>query len=691
MGKLSKQENSAGRPSSQSQLPRFESFRYIVPNVFVDDEPQANAGILPVNFESFNHHEEEIIKKKKPSKKSMFNVKNNRQLNNLRQKVIERNFRGGFNTINKPGNKEYKSTKREKPKKRKIRIEEKRQSINGRMGTIYAENIRQSLEDIEKGIGEVVKKISVYSKKKVPKFEKNRNMHKTRNIEIKNIQTNENVKKKSNRTSLANENRPKKTKKNAKKRKSISRSTRKKMNDAIPSSYKHSKKNSNLFSEFSSSGKTFAMFSSSLKNSLVQNERRQSTADKLKQGLISLKNSGVFNKKPGFKKKIKNANISLSATRGNIYEQSPMRKKNTKKSRDHSLKKIRKTKSIRSSNKGIKNPRKSISKSLKKKQNKNGNSSRGKKKKNKTLKSLNLSKHLIQTADNSSTIKKLKSRRKSKNRSMKFENELSSLFKKKKKPMEIKSFNQSKITKSKTSVNKHALNSPFSFISDDSSEESLNLTESEVIHTSKKRRSSYMDPNFSINNKEIEMFKKRKSLFENQKNQKQINSNRPQKIYHKKTQSQVDLRKKKEKRGKSNNKIASKSPKKIKTSMLSKTYTQNKYNSKISKNSLHSLLYKKLKTSNLTSGAKKNGINSDRSGISKSNLYENKSYSGVAKIKKFYTNKRDNKKKTISFRSKLEGESKGYKNLYQKKKEGHARLRKATQKQFAKYFGTNKD
>jgi hypothetical protein len=656
--------------------------------VFVEDDPQTNAGILPVNFESFNRHEEDIVKKKKSSKKSMFNVKNNRQLNNLRQKVLERNFRGGFNTLNyenKSAFSAYKTSKKEKPVKRKIRIEEKRQSINGRMGSIYAENIRQSLEDIEKGIGEVVKKISVYSKKKSLKPEKNRPMHKTRNIEIKNIQTNEELKKKSNRTSLANENKPKKVKKSSKKRKSISRSTRKKMDDSTSSSYKHSKKNSNLFSEFSSSGKTFALFSSSLKNSLLQNEKRQTTAEKLKRGLISLKNSGVFKKKPVSKKTSRNINISLSATRGNKYEQSPMRSNKNKKSRDHSLKKIRQSKSIRSSNKGGKTSRKSISKSLKKKTKRSGNNSKGKKKKTKGLKSLHLSKHLIETTGSSSTIQRLKSKKRSKNKSMKFQNELNSLFKKKKKPNEVISFNQPKNKKNK------ALESPFRLISDDSSDESINLTESDVIVSSKKRRSSYIDPNFSINNKEIEMFKKRKSLFENKKTPKQTNSNKAQKIYHKKTQSQVDLRKKKERRGKSNNKVVSKSPKKIKKPVLSNTYTTNKYNPKIPKNSLHSLLYKKLKISNITSGVKKNITNSERSGISKSHLYENKSYSGASKIKKFYTNKRENKKKPGLFRSKLEGGSKGYKNLYQMKKEGHARLRKATQKQFAKYFGTNKD
>jgi hypothetical protein len=250
-----------------------------------------------------------------------------------------------------------------------------------------------------------------------------------------------------------------------------------------------------------------------------------------------------------------------------------------------------------------------------------------------------------------------------------------------------------KNNKIKNSANRNlALESPFRLNSEDSSDGSINIFESDVITNRSKRRSSQLDPHFSINNKEIEIFKKRKSLLENRKTTKPIKTKKGQKIYHKKTQSQVNLRKKKpEKRGKSNNKIISKSPNKLKKETLSNTYTHNKYVPKIPKNSLHSLLYKKLKISNATLGGKRNVTNSERSGISKSNLYENKSYSGNSKIKKFYTNRQDNKKKTGLLRSKVERGSKGYKNLYQMKKEGHARLRKATQKQFAKYFGTNKD
>ena len=167
IGDLSNQENSAGRPCSQSQLPQFESFRHIAPNVFVDDDMlitnETDNGVLPVNFESFNREEVEQ-EKKKTQKKRMFNVKNNRQINNLRQKVIERNFRGGFNTDSFQDFANYSDFDSdkysEKIYKQKRNYTDNHESIDGKIKEQYAKNIQQSLEDIEKGIGEVVKKIS---------------------------------------------------------------------------------------------------------------------------------------------------------------------------------------------------------------------------------------------------------------------------------------------------------------------------------------------------------------------------------------------------------------------------------------------------------------------------------------------------------------------------------------------------
>ena len=318
-GDLSRHENSAGRPSSQSQLPRFESFRYIVPNIFVEEEirsrTQTENGILPVNFESFNRHEAERSKKKSKShKKSMFNVKNNKHINNLRQKVIQRNFTGGFG-FKDSAHSDFESEKySQKMQKKAKNFREKRQSINGRLGGVYAENIRQSLEDIEKGIGEVVKKISVYSNKKEKngnRFNPFENRHESgsKNIEIHNINSNNEYRKSigklSNRTSLGTQTKPKKNRKSFKKKKANSKFSRKKILDSENSSYKHSKKNSNVFSEFINDDK-FA-FASSLKNSIVQNERRHSTtARDIRQGLISLKNSGVFKKKNKMKKQKNN-------------------------------------------------------------------------------------------------------------------------------------------------------------------------------------------------------------------------------------------------------------------------------------------------------------------------------------------------------------------------------------------------
>lgn len=663
MGEFSGQENSAGRPSSQSQLPRFESFRYIVPNVFVEEEPQKSEnGVLPVNFESFNRQETEEKsreKKRKGAKKSMFNVKNNPQINNLRQKVIQRSFRSGFESTGAGDSVQNDSST---PRRRKKR--EQKQSINGRMGALYAENIRQSLEDIEKGIGEVVKKISVYSKKNAGRA----GADKGRGKPLK------------NRVSIAKDPSKKKVRK---KRKSVSRSTKKKPKEGGSSSHRHSKKNSNMFSDFSSDGKTFALFSSSLKNSLLQNERRQTTTEELSRGLASLKDSGIFRKKSKSKRAAKEVQVSMSATRDFDFERSPTRVKRDK-SRERTSK-PRKSKSIRSSvakKRTGKSPRKSVGKSPRKSR-KKSTSCNGKSKRLKTakVKSFKVKSRPVVDLGTFPALSKPKSRSKRDTRKGPRAT-----------PSFLKNPKRARDERTGAKVGREPRSELEKLLVEDSETESRKSADSEediLQARGFKRRSSNVDMKSLKQSKHFDVFQKRKSLLENRKTRKARAGHSRNKISHKKTQSQVDLRKKKNPKSPMTPKI--KSIRVPRNADPSKTLESNRQTeqAKPAKNSLHSLLYRKLKSSKLPNLSRKAGIHSERGGVSRSFVYENKSQGGTQKAKKFYTNRREARRRVVA-RPK-EDQSKGYKNLYQIKKEGHARLRKATQKQFAKYFGTTKD
>ena len=46
---ISDQSNSAGRPHSQSQMPTFESFRFITPNVFIEDDDKNDSPDINYN------------------------------------------------------------------------------------------------------------------------------------------------------------------------------------------------------------------------------------------------------------------------------------------------------------------------------------------------------------------------------------------------------------------------------------------------------------------------------------------------------------------------------------------------------------------------------------------------------------------------------------------------------------------
>lgn len=670
--------------------------------------------MLLVNFESFNRDEVARAKKKtKSAKRSMFNVKNNRQMNHLRQRVMERNFEGAFDTLGSDNSfgQSAEGFRQVHPKPRKTTQEERR-SINGRVGALYAENIRQSLEDIEKGIGEVVKKISVYSKRKKKAATKNfevqskRSPRKTRDVRVDAFGMQEEAlgvkTETSNRTSLADEVpvNPKPRKSAKKKRKSVSRSKKKKKpRPSGSSSFKHSKKGSNVFSTDRGDGKSFSLFASSLKNSMYRNEEMTVHPEDITAGLASLKDSGVFKKKSRLQRQAPERLISQSASRTLSTQQSPMRKKKKKSARDHSLKKTTEADMLRSSVQ-LKQPRRSskrsVSKSLKKSKKQSLLPEKKPRANPKREKSTEGFKRSAKLPGASAKFKKVraKPKRLKLKKQLTLKDNVQSIFKKNEKALKLAGYSQGRpqiaMTQGANVINEE----PMHLSSFETSERSIKTEEPRRVSAHKRRSSQFELP---AEPRAVEMFKKRKSLLEPQT--KFTSKVQPKKapVHHKKAQSQIDLRKVKNAMKKSKRPNASKSPNKKKgvnlSSKLFKTEVVNKFDSssKLGKHSLHKLLYKKLKTSNLTPKVKKLLNQSEKFDASSVYVHENNTFSAGTRLKKFYTQKADLKRKKPKTSFKISEGKTGYKNLYQMKKEGHARLRKATQKQFAKYFGQQRD
>jgi hypothetical protein len=502
--------------------------------------------------------------------------------------------------------------------------------------------------------------------------------------------------------------RVKQSKKSSKrKRKSTSKSVKKKKKIAsTSSSFKHSKKSSNVFSQDVIDNKTFSLFNSSLKNSMFQNEENTLRPEDIHQGLISLKNSGVFRKKSKPQRKIKEKLISQSATRKFQLEQSPVRLKKKGQARDHSLKKSNQTKMMRSSvqlKPLKKSSKRSVSKSLKKQKKKSLLIDRKIKKNMDREKSNDRFKKTLDLKSTTPKFRKFKT--KSKRIKLKKQNTLqqnvNSLLKKNDRAIKMARLSQTRVKNNsiKNPDNELLIDETFQLSSFETSERSIKANESIQRVSQKPRRSSQFELPVSEEVKGFENLKKRKSLIETRKVYLEKPVKKKTRINHKKTQSQIDLRKLKGNQKKSKMPATSKSPNKkrkiVLPSKFYKTETMNKFesNKKLNKNSLHKLLYKKLKNTNMTPKSKKILNNSERLGSSNMYLPEsnNNTFSSGVQMKKFFTHKNEFKKKKGKVNLRINDGQKGYKNLYQMKKEGHARLRKATQKQFAKYFGAGKE